>query len=312
MGRNAILAVSLLALPALTWQAELPRDLLLLRDIKLRMRENLAHVPNYTCLETVARGRHGPPSLVVAVPGKSVPFRRIDTLRFEVAEVDGEELFAFPGNHDFSKMELSEIAPTGLMGSGSFSGFLNQIFNSDSPQFHFAGEEKLDGRPTIRYDFLVSQLESRYLVYTEWGRAIVGFHGSFWADPRTFDLIRLELFGDDIPPSLGIDFTGNRMEYAMVRIGVSNVLLPQSGEISMRRLDGWADRNSLTFTHCREYGVESTISFADVGDSAEATGGTRNVELPSSLELTISLEMHWFRDACGALKSIWRDGPTFW
>jgi len=259
------------------------------------MAQNLSRVPNYTCLETMVRTTRPPESLIIAAPGKSVPFRRSDIVRFEVAEVDGAELFAFPGNHDFRQMTLHELAATGLIGNGSFSILSNQVFNANKAEFHFAGEEKMDGRSLLRFDFRVSELVSGHFVGTELGSAAVGYHGSFWADPHTFDAVRLDVSADDIPPSLGIDRSGNRIDYALVRIGSSTVLLPQSGEISMRRLSGWDARNQLTFTHCREYGVESTISFGEVNEppgppAAGPSEGTRNVELPAGLELTIRLE----------------------
>lgn len=285
-----LLALGLFAFPAPLRQDDLPRDLLLLRNIKLRMKQNLARVPNYTCLETMVRTNRAPSSMIIAVPGKSVPFRRSDVVRFEVAEVDGHELFALPGNHDFSKMALRELAKSGLIGNGSFSVLANQVFDTTNPEYHFIGEETSAGRALLRFDFRVSQLVSGYEIRTERGAAIVGYHGSFWADPKTFDAVQLEISADDIPPFLGVDESGNRVDFSPVRIGSSNALLPQSGEISMRRLRGWESRNELTFTHCREYGVESTISFADVNETAASQGGTRNVELPAGLQLTVRLE----------------------
>ena len=164
------------------------------------------------------------------------------------------------------------------------------MFNSNNPVYHFIGEEKVDGVTLLRFDFRVSQLVSRYEVGTQFGTAIVGYHGSFWADPKTFDAVRLDVSGDDIPPYLGIDEVGDRIDYAPVRIGASDALLPQSGELSMRQIRSWESLNRLTFTHCREYGVETTISFGDADETAEPSAGTRNVELPAGLQLTLRLE----------------------
>jgi len=133
-------------------------------------------------------------------------------------------------------------------------------------------------------------LESGYHLSTPYGRALVGFHGTFWASPQTFDVIRMEVAADDIPPQLRIDAAGQIVDYEMVRIGASSVLLPQSGEISMRQFNEWEERNQLTFTHCREYGVETTLSFGEVTESTEPSTGTRSVELPAGLQLTVSLE----------------------
>ena len=97
------LMVVALTVPALTWEDELPRDQLLLSQVKQRMRQNLARIPSYTCLETITRGQHASERMVIAVPGKSVPFRRMDVVRLEIAEIGLEELFARAGEHTFEK-----------------------------------------------------------------------------------------------------------------------------------------------------------------------------------------------------------------
>lgn len=286
LGTSTLLvAIGLLAFPA-----ELPQGVILLSRVKLKMRRNLARIPNYTCLETMVRTTRAPERMIIAAPGKSVPYRRTDVLRIEVAEVDGDELFAPPGNHDFKKMSLSELGRGGLIGNGTFSLLANAIFASNNPDYHYIGEETVDGVNLLRFDFRVSQLVSGFEVQTSYGKAIVGYHGSFWADARTFDAVRVEMSADDIPPRLGTDQAGNRIDFAPVRIGSSYALLPQSGETSMRQIRGWDSRNEITFTHCREYGVETTISFTEPVETAEAGGGTRNVELPPGLELTIRLD----------------------
>jgi hypothetical protein len=279
-----------LGFPAPLRLAQLPRDLVVVQNIKHRMQRNLARVPNYTCLETMVRTTRAPDSMVIAVPGKTVPFRKADIVRFEVAEVDGDEFFAQPGNHDFNKMHLRELARGGLIGNGSFSLIAHDVFTTNVTVSHFIGEENMEGRMLLRYDYRVSQLESGFQVGTERGLATVGYHGAVWADPKTFDAVRLDLYADDIPPYLGVDQTFNRIDYTPVRIGNSNVLLPQSGELSMRRLRGGESRNQVTFTHCREYGVETTISFGDVTDSNQPSQPTRDVELPAGLQLTIRLD----------------------
>ena len=54
------LAGASLALACVGVAQNLAPDVLLLRDIKSHMREELSRLPNYTCLETVARFRRGP------------------------------------------------------------------------------------------------------------------------------------------------------------------------------------------------------------------------------------------------------------
>ena len=95
------------------WQDELPRGFMRLAKIKLRMQENLARIPNYTCLETITRGRRGPDRLVIAVPGKEVPFRRMDVLRLEVAQVDGTDFSPTPASTTSRRRSLAN-SPTAV------------------------------------------------------------------------------------------------------------------------------------------------------------------------------------------------------
>ena len=272
------------------WTGELPHDQALLRDIKLRMKQNLARVPNYTCLETINRGTRAPERFVVSVPGKAVPFRRSDVLRLEVAEVSGEELYAHAGEHTFEKKDMLEFGNGGLIGNGMFTLFAHDIFTTSVPTYRFIGEEDMEGRTLIRFDFKVTPLQSGYEVGTTGRRAIVGYHGSFWADPETFDAVRLDLIADDVPHNTGLTDVGNRVDYARVRIGSADVLLPQGGALQARQVSGWASRNQISFTHCREYGVEAVIRFDDPADPAGAARGTNYVDLPPGLQLSLRLE----------------------
>ena len=281
------MALGVLGLPADPWQTGLPADVILLHKIKVKMQGNLSRVPNYTCLETIDRGRRAPEKYVIAVPGKQVPFRRLDVLRLEVAEVGGIEWFAHAGEHNFQKSDISEFAGGGLIGNGIFSTFAHDVFVTGVPQFHFAGEELLDGRKLVRYDYTIPQFVSGYQVGTNLGTAEVGYHGSFWADPQTFDAVRLDVIADDVPYYTGLTKATNRVEYATVRIGSADVLLPQSGELETREIHGFENRNAISFTHCREYGVQTVIRFDDATNASEAD--TRYIELPPGLQLSLSL-----------------------
>jgi hypothetical protein len=277
---------------ALLWPDELPHEVLLLRDIKLRMRRNVARLPNYTCLETIARGQRAPERFVVAVPGKSVPFRRTDVVRLEVAEVGHDELFAHPGEHDFQKREISEFVRGGLIGNGIFSLFAHNVFLSNIATYKFRGEEPLDGRALIHFDYKVPQMLSGYRFTTTRGRAIIGYHGSFWVDPKSLDLVRMDIIADDIPPELGVADSRDRIDYSRVHIGGADALLPQSAEMTVLLNGAGASRNQIAFTHCREYGVESVIKFDDPAESGESAGllGSSYVDLPPGLQLILALD----------------------
>jgi len=269
---------------------DLPRGVVQLSNIKKKMAQNLSRIPNYTCLETITREQQVPGRKPSA--RKPVPFHLIDVVRLEVAEISGDELFSRPGENKFEKRGLSDLVSGGLMGNGTFSGFAHDVFTSGIPKFQFAGEASLDGRTLLKYDFQVSQVFSGYRVGTDVGHAIVGYHGSFWADPETFDAVRLEVFADDIPAYTGLFAVVNQVEYSQVRIGSKQVLLPQRADMTSRMLEGVVSRNQVVFTHCQQYGVESLISFTPNSDPVppkieEAVG---QVQLPPDLPLQIALK----------------------
>ncbi len=80
------------------------------------------------------------------------------------------------------------------------------------------------------------------------------------------------------------------MRYERVPIGESTFLLPKSSEMIMEDLNGGQSRNSISFSRCRQYSGESTLSFAEVpeGDAAPAPLAEAIV-LPAGLPIEIEL-----------------------
>ncbi len=234
-------------------QPEAPRELALLANIKQKMKQNLRQIPNYTCLETIDRSRRMPRSLVISRNGGPGPFRPLDIVRLEVAELEGKEFFSRPGARNFEETRLSVFARGGMMGNGMFALWTHAIFVSENATYQFAGKQNLEGRDLLRYDYQVSYLNSGYTVKTDLGEAIVAYYGSFWADPQTWQAVRVDVRADEIPPRLGITETKTRISYARVRIGTSEVLLPQSAEMMTHQLSDYESRNRIEFTHCSQY-----------------------------------------------------------
>jgi hypothetical protein len=92
-------------------------------------------------------------------------------------------------------------------------------------------------------------------------KAVVGLRGTFWVDPQTLDLVRLEEHAVDLPPNLLMLDISTSIEYARVRIGASDALLPRSAETVVTGISGSQKKNAIEFTGCREYRSESTIHF---------------------------------------------------
>jgi hypothetical protein len=289
--RLSLLVTAALAFSATPPQAELPRDVILAHDIRVHMTAELKRVINYTCLETISRGKRAPDRLVIAVPGKSVPFRRTDSIRLEVAELDHKEMFARPGEHRFDDRDIMDFGLGGMIGNGVFTGFANDIFRSGAATYKWIGEEQVKGRKLAHFEYRIPEMVSQYSVGRNRRQYVVGYHGSFWADPQTFDAVRFDTFADDIPLEAGLTAAISSVELERVHIGGSDALLPQTSEMGMRASDGWEFQNKTDFTHCREYGVESVISFGDLNDPTGAkSAGSHMIDLPADVPLTIALE----------------------
>jgi hypothetical protein len=260
-------------------------EIILLGRIKAKAAENLQRLPNYTCTQTIERSHRN---------GKSRRFEPLDTLRLEVALVEGRELFAWPGAGKFEEKGIGEIVGAGgAIGNGSFALHARSIFLSRWPRFTYFGETNLYGRRAIRYDYHVPQMLSGYQIRVGPNEAFVEYHGSFWVEADTLDLIRLEVHADTPPPNLNLTEASDTTEYQRARIGGGDFLLPQSSELLMIDLLGNASRNRTYFSGCRQYAGESKLSFpepsSDVAAPAPAPQATP-IRLPPGLTVDVRLQ----------------------
>jgi len=267
-------------------------DLLLLSRIKLHMREELSHIPNYTCLETISRFRNA--------PGSRSPTQRqltpLDTVRLEIVYSNHREWYGAPGDRNLSVDDPGRLIGTGMMGNGAFAATLNNILEAAS--FTYRGEENLGGRMAVKYDFRLRRLLNAFRISIPGGEGTVGEEGSFWADPQSLDLIRLKSRADEIPPSLPLAEASESVNYARMRIGDDNVLLAQQAELHMLHATGMESYNRLDFTHCHAYSAHSDLRFdpkpeepaqASIPNTADGAGQNVPALLLVAVELTTSI-----------------------
>jgi hypothetical protein len=263
--------------------ADLPPELLLLSRFKQQVRQDLERAPNYTCLETMARYKRAT---------AHASFAPADTVRLEVSYADGKELFAWPGSKRFEDRALKALVPTGMSGTGTFVLQARNLFVSENATFEYRGEETLDGRRAIRYDYHLPSFGGSFTIRTLDAEADVASKGSFFFDPASLDLIRLDIHGDEIPLSLHLEAVTISTTYARVPIGGSQALLPKKSELTMTHFAGDANRNVTEFSECHEYGSESVIRFDAPAEPLPepAKPAIREVSLPSSLTIQMALE----------------------
>jgi len=273
----------LACLPLLACQAQptIPPELSLLARIKTRMAETLGHLPNYTCTQTTERSQKRPAARAFDV---------LDNVRLEVALVGGKELFGWPGANRIDEAELGDLIG-GTFGNGNFALLARSVFLTTGPTFAYAGESEQSGPRAVRFNFRVPLLYSGYHLKVTEREAVVGYHGSFWADPETLDLLRLEVFADDIPPRLGLAASSTATNYKRARIGASEFVLPESSDLILTELNGIEHRNRTRFHDCRQYSGESVLTFADPSprEPALVQKDRGRIELPDDLVSEFSL-----------------------
>jgi hypothetical protein len=83
----------------------------------------------------------------------------------------------------------------------------------------------------------------------------------------------------------------NTIYYNRVRIGESDVLLPQTADVRTTGVDGEESRNLIEFTHCQGFHAESTIAFGAARDAAPAAGPATTPPQPAAVEGTLPPEL---------------------
>ena len=255
-----------------------PPDQGLLEKIRTHMADNLRRQPNYTCLETIERSRRP--------VGGELQMR--DVLRLEVALIDGKEMFAWPGSKEFQDPRVQTLVTFGTFGTGNFAELARAVFSGDGPEFSYAGESIRDGRMLQSWDFRVTTEHGRIRLKLYDQETVVGYRGTFYADPLTLDVTRLEIVASNAAGDSG-DSLAITIDYVPTRFGQQEFAFPSDSELHLVAL-GRDDQNRSQFTSCREFGAKSDLSFGDEVDAPKAEASiVREIELPAGTDLPLAL-----------------------
>jgi hypothetical protein len=291
--------IPLLLLACTATAQDLPPDVLLLARLKAHIREDLARIPNTTCLETISRFRSPAGSI------SKTSLKPLDIVRLEIAYSNRHEWYGSPGDRVIGADRPSALIGVGMIASGAFASTLNNIV--EGALFTWRGEETLGEKTAVRFDFTLSRWLKPLTISLQGGRGTVGQKGSLWADPQTLDLIRLESQASEIPPSVPLQQATTTVDYSRIEIGGSNVVLPQHAELHTLDSSGVESYNRLEFTQCRAYSVESELRFDQSESPAAlpaipASQNTVNRSIPSLLKIAVQLTTPVSeRDAVGTL-----------
>lgn len=286
--------------------------------IENRMRTSLEQLPNYTCHMEVRRAHLGSKARQklakkienlqqhdggaalrsyreggseVEVSRMDIPLDAADTVALEVAFIDGEELYAFPGSARFEDRELHSLIGHGTTGTGSFAGHVRNILVNGAAVTKYVGEELLDGQQVLRYDYEVSLLRSGYSVTNEGQTATVPYSGSFWAAVDTDELLQITIGSDAVPTYVGIDQFATHIDYQTLQLDEQPFIVPRRARMTMLLSSGVESLSETEYKDCRSFVGSSTLSFDDPLPqfSTEKLEVIEDVELPIGLNLPLRL-----------------------
>jgi hypothetical protein len=251
VGKTYLLSTLLLFAAPIAADSVAP-EILHLARIKSTAKLGLSTIPAYTCSEVMERSTRS---------SSRYSFRKTDELKFEVAEIGGNELFSRPGEKGFGELAVKDFSNRGLMATGMFYLLAETLFGTPYPSFQFVGAKRLKGHKAMQYDVKVSPLFANYRLNFNNRQANCGIKGSIWADESSFDLIRVRIEATDVPPELLLRTATTEIDYTRTTLNGSSYLIPSSADIVTIFANGAESRNQIRFSNCHKYGVESTVTF---------------------------------------------------
>lgn len=272
------------SLAAQSHTSPLPPEVLNLSRIRRLVTSSAAQVPDYACLQTVQRFTRRSPTQ---------PFRPLDTVQLEVAIISNKEVYSWPGAETFEDLSPGAIVSAGTVSTGEFIQLLRAVFVGGTSTITWHGVETLHGRRALRYDWKLPLFGHQTHVSLQGGSGDVSQAGSFWADAESFELLRLESHADEIPPGLPLAEMVSRIDYGKMTIHGRDIWFPQSAELHLVKTDGMETRNLIEFSHCRQYGAQSELSFDDPAPASPAPAPVplQRVVLPAGVVLDVRLEV---------------------
>jgi hypothetical protein len=243
-------------------------------EILGRIRHNvdaqISRSANYTCVSTIEREYYVTSSAGQACTNLPIKDRKLslrDRLRLDVAVSRRAEIFSWHGENNFTSGSVAEVVRGGPISSGGFIGYLMNIFAEPNIQISYVSESN----HAYNFQYNVPLADSKYQILTSKGYARIPFHGSFSADPGTFQLKELVVTGDDFPAVSDICFAESRVGYQITQISGSDSLIPAQSVLTIgNRVSSMFTESRGSYSECREFKGESTLVFDTTGSPSKA------------------------------------------
>jgi hypothetical protein len=266
-----------------------------LANVRRKVTEQLGKSANYACVETLDRSylKSTRPGAIACGAEDAADLQEVmhDRLRLNLAVSAGAEIFSWHGENKFTSSDIDKIVKAGPISSGSFVGFLRNIFLARDIRFKYRGNGTEHGVAVERFDYAVATPVSRFRVEGAQNRyATVPFHGSFSADATTFHILRLKVTAGRIPFGLNICSTDSEVHYQMANISGIPTLIPRSFELHVDDDTHLHTVSRGEYAECHEFRAESRVRF-DAPQAYKQTPQETALDpwLPSGLDLHVEL-----------------------
>jgi hypothetical protein len=257
-------------------QAYDPRDLLL--RLRGNVTDTLARLPRYLCSLTIDRAQYAPsPSHALSCDGlagqrsegQSEPrLVETDRVRLDVAIAAANEIYSWVGEDRFDDRDVFQLVREGAIQTGGFSSFLASIFTGSAATFSYNGEIEENGQMLAEFGFQVPREQSNYMFGNRREQFLTGYEGTFLANPKTADLVRLRVRTNGLPADSGACEATTTLDYSRMRLHDSEFLLPREAHLDILNTDGSEFRNGTVYSSCHEFLGKSVLKFDEPAPEA--------------------------------------------
>lgn len=211
-------------------------------------------LPDFICTQRTRRSEDR--------KGKGKKFKLRDTLEVEFTYIGGQpnwKLVTYDGRptqRDYKQFRSGFVSDAILQ----FFSLPDSVFGEKvHTQFAWNRWDMLDRRRVQVFSFIVPAVSSQLALTTDFGAAVVGFHGLMYADAATETMVRLEV-QLDLPRRSAARDGSIDVDYGSVEIAGREFLLPVKAVAQMRTPDGLV-RNETEVVRYRKYTADSSVTF---------------------------------------------------
>jgi hypothetical protein len=209
------------------------------------------HLPNFRCNQETHR---------LKAPA------RTPVLLHEVDNIVDELVFE-EGHETYRTLEVNGAKPEpgvelrGVRSRGEFGTMLQALFSPDTQAgYKWAGRAQIGGVLCQVFDVAVAQAHSNFVLYLAKRPATAGYTGRVYIEEETGMVRKLTIKGNGLPKDFGLQSPTFSLEYAMVRIGPQDYLLPLRSVLQLRQGKSMI-RNEAVFREYRKFEASSKIEF---------------------------------------------------